>query len=351
MLLPAGIDPHTHPLGDLAASCAQARRGGTTTLVAFTAPHQGERPAAAYVRARDELLPRATTDVLLHPTVADPERLRVGDLVELYELGARAVKLYLAYSELGMQASERMLYDTLREAAPMGMLVRVHCEHGPSIDRLVEEQIAAGNTGVAGFVASRPPHVEEESVELTLALARRARAPVYLVHLTTRGSLQLVRAARKRGQVVWAEACTHHLLLDDGVYGGPHPERFLIVPPLRPRDDVEALWEAVEDGTLDTVGSDHAVGPYQPPFDFDDFRSLPYSFGGVGLRMPLVLSEGTRRGVPAARLVDLLVRGPARAFRLPVHEDAVRWEPEETWLAQDGPYAGLAVQGSVRVVE
>jgi dihydropyrimidinase len=350
VVLPGGVDPHTHPLADLATSGAEALAAGTTTLVAFTAPTPGEAPAAAFRRAQAALA-QTPAHVELHPAVWEPDRLRRDDLVALRRAGARAIKLFLAFSELGMRASDRTLYETLRDGSALGLLVRVHCENDDAIQALTDEAIAAGRTGVDGFLASRPPLVEEEAVARTLALARLADAPVYLVHLTTGDSLELVRAARRRGQTVWAEACTHHLLLDDGCYATSEPDRFLVVPPLRPRADVEALWDGVADGTLDAIGSDHATAPYRPPFATDDFRSFAYGFGGVGVRVPLVLFEGVRRGMPLERLADLLATGPARALGLGERPgDVVVWSPETERDVDPPPFAGVPARGAVRNV-
>jgi dihydroorotase len=102
-------------------------------------------------------------------------------------------------------------------------------------------------------------------------------------------------------------------VLDESRYDADS-DRFLVVPPLRARTRVEALREAVADGTIDTIGSDDAQALYHPDFPPGDFRSLPYGFRGIDLRVPLVLSEVARRGVSLERLADLLAGGAARAF-------------------------------------
>jgi dihydropyrimidinase len=193
LVLPGGVDPHVHLLADIVTGTAAALRGGTTTALSFAAPRPSQPASAAFTRARDELVPLAAVDVRLHPSIWEPDRLSPEVLAELAELGARSIKLFLAYPELGLMASDRILYETLRDGHRLGLLVQVHCENGG------------------------------------------AGAPIYLVHLSTAGSLDLVRAARQRGQTVFAEACTHHLLFDSDVYLGPDAERFLVVPPLRGR--------------------------------------------------------------------------------------------------------------------
>ena len=359
-VLPGGVDPHVHPFPDLEAAAAAAAGGGTTTMLAFTTPRPGERPAEAVLRMRARLGADPEVTVSLHAAIWEPDLLDRSRLEELARIGARGVKLYLAYPELGMLPSDRTLYETLRDASRFGLLVMVHCESSGAIEALVDEAVAAGRKDVRAFADTRPPAVEEEGVARTLAYARLAGAPVYLVHLTTRRSLELVREARRLGQTVWAEACTHHLLLDDGGYERTGGERFAVVPPLRARGEVEALWAGVADGTLDTVGSDHAQLPYSPRGESDDFRSLPYGFRGVGLRFPLVLAEGIRRGLPLERLANLLATGPARIFGVApakgaiavgADADLVVWDPRRMWSVEGGPpFGGLSAVGAIRAV-
>jgi dihydropyrimidinase len=359
VVLPGGVDPHTHLLADIVAGTAAALRGGTTTALSFTAPRPSEPASAAFARAQDELIPLAAIDVRLHPSIWEPDRLSLEVLAALAELGARSIKLFLAYPELGLMASDRVLYETLRDAHRLGLLVQVHCENGGAIAARVDEFLGAGRKDLRAFVETRPPGVEEEAVGRSLALAALAGAPIYLVHLSTAGSLDLVRAARQRGQTVFAEACTHHLLFDSDVYLGPDAKRFLTVPPLRGREHVEALWEAVADGTLDAVGSDHAQEPYRPDVPPGDFRSLAYGLAGVEERLPFVIAEGTRRQISLERLVELLCTGPARVFGLGPQKGAIEagmdadlvvWDPEGESTGKSAPYSGIAVPGEIGLV-
>ena len=358
-VLPGGVDPHTHLMTDVEPAARSAALGGTTTAISFTLPEEGETPAEALLRTRDELVPKAAVDVALHAYVSAPDRLTGADVAEVAELGATGIKLFTAYPELGLMASDRTVYETLRAAGPLGLPVLVHCENGGVIEALVDELLAAGKREARFFAASRPPAVEIEAIARVLALARLAEAPVYVVHISTAGGLRQVEEARADGVPVAAEACTHHLALDDSLHERADAERFLTVPPLRPRSDVEALWRAVLDGTLDTIGSDHSQLRYQPP-PADDFTGLPYGLRGIEARVPLSLSLGRARGVSYERLCDLLATAPARIFGLYPRKgailagsdaDLVVWDPDAVWWIEgDGPYAGLRVQGRIRAV-
>ncbi len=321
-VLPGGVDPHVHLLSDVPAG-DQALLGGTTTALSFTWPDPGEDPAAGFERARDELLPQTSLDVGLHAALWNPGAVTASAVARLHELGVCGLKLYLAYPELGMMASDAEVYRVMTWARRHQLAVQVHCENGHLIAALTQAALHAGRTGVRSFFETRPPISEEEAVHRMLCLAELTGAPLYLVHLSTTGAIDHVRAARRRGVTVWAEAVTWGLMLDDSVLDSPDPRRYMAAPPPRPRAHVESTWEALRDGTLNALGSDHHERAFAPPpqrtlagRDAPDFTAIPYSIRGVRVRLPMLLGEGLRRGIPIERLAALLATGPARAFGL-----------------------------------
>jgi dihydropyrimidinase len=368
-VLPGGVDPHTHLMAGMASATRSAAFGGTTTALCFSNPMPGESTPEAVVRGRGEVDRLAEIDVALHAIVGDPDRLTTADLKQLPRHGVRSVKVFLAFPEQGIMASDASLYEVMRAAARLGLVVQVHCENGSVIQALIGEYLAAGKRQAACFAWSRPPEVEEEAIARTLAIARLAGAAAYITHISTAGGVRLVRAARARAQVVHAEVCLHHLLFDDRKYRGKSAQRFLVAPPLRPHYHVDALWSAIADGTVDTLGSDHAQVQYQPPAkNPTDFTSLPYGFAGIELRLPVMLSAGLRRGVPIERIAKLAATRPAQVFGLSPRKgaitpgadaDLVVWDPRPEWKVtrarlhdgtEDSPYLGMTVRGAIRYV-
>jgi dihydropyrimidinase len=365
LVLPGGVDPHAHALTDLGAASRSAAFGGTTTILTFTLPEAGEAPLAAFERARDALVPASHVDIGLHGSYFDPDGLTPALLQALRAGGATGAQVFLAFPELGLMFGDGQLYRALRDAAAAGLPLQVQCENGPLVDALTAELVAAGETGLAAYPRSRPGPVEDEAVERVLAIAALAHAPVYLVHLSTAIAVERARAARAAGAYATVEACTHHLVLDDGVYARPGAHRFVVGPPLRPPGDVEALWAAVRDGTVETVGSDHSHMPLPADPAPADFREAPMGLPGIGARVPLVLSEGLRRGIAPERLAQVLATGPARAFGLArkgalvagADADVLVWDPEVRGAIGDlrdglghSPYAGMPVEGALRLV-
>jgi dihydropyrimidinase len=370
-VLPGGVDPHCHLMPGVHAATSAAARGGTTTVLSFTGPAAGERDLDALLRNRSELEHGGTvTDIGLHAAIYDPEHIGRDDLAAVKRAGAAAIKIFLAYPELGIMCSTRRLYELMVAARELGLLVQVHCENAPLIDVLVGEAVAAGARGARVFADTRPPEVEEEAVARTLEVASLAGAACYLVHLSSAGSVDQVRLARRRGQRgVFAEVCTHHLLLDGTRYAGADAERYLVCPPLRDRGHVEALWEGLADGTIDTVGSDHCqVKSATTGTLAEDGQHYSYGLAGAGPRLPLLLSAAAARGLPIERVARLAAENPARAFgHYPAKgalapgsdADIVIFDPDgDAVLPDDGfgdgtgdsVYTGLAARGRIRAV-
>ena len=299
VVLPGGVDPHTHPLANLGSATAARSREGRprSARLRTSAParglwtHSGVRTPTSSRQARIESSSTRSSASRITSTRHDLE--------ELGELGARSVKLFLAYPELGLMTSDRVLFETLRSAAELGLIVMVHCENGGVVAALEAEQLAVGRARAEG-IRRDPPRRRRGGSRRAHPGARTARGRPGLPGPPHDGRLARPRprgASEGQPRIV-AEVCTHHLLFDSDRYDGPEPLRYLTVPPLRSRADVEALWNGVVDGTVDAIGSDHAEVSFQPDVPPGDFRSIPYSFAGVGARLSVVLAEGMRRGSP-----------------------------------------------------
>lgn len=366
-VLPGGVDPHCHVMADPRSATRAAALGGTTTVLSFTNPGPGEDAVACFSRRQDELAALGTAvDVGLHAVLAVPDRASAEDLGTLRKAGVSGVKVFLAYPELGIMWSTRGLFELMAVAAGIGQVVQVHCEEGGVIAALVQAADAAGRRGARVFADSRPPEAEASAVARVLQIAALTGATCYLTHLSSAGAIDQVRLARERGTPdLRAEACLHHLVLDDRCYERDDADRYLVAPPLRPAGHQEALWAALADGTLDTVGSDHAqVRSEVHP----EHWGGSYGIAGIGARLPGLLSHGLALGIPIERLVLTAATNPARAFghypRKGVlapgsDADLVLWDPQGTTVVGvdtfddgtgDSVYADQRFAGRVRDV-
>ena len=369
LVLPGAIDVHTHIFGAVAADTRSALLGGTTAMLAFVDAEPGERPAEAARRTIADELPAAHADVALHTVIWEPQSYRRGDMRDVHALGVGSVKLWLAYIELGIQADDDVAFAVMQEAAELGMVVLAHCENGRVVDVLTRELVAAGELGLGSLPRSRPIALEAECVHRFLVMADVAGATAYVVHVTGRGPMQEIAAARERGQAVYGEACVHHLLFDESRHHGEDALRYVMTPPLRTPADLQALRSGLAGGGLDTFASDHChlrLDRDKVPVE-DDFTQVPTGLPGVGARLPIGLALAAEDGLTPERLVEVACAAPARIFGLPgkgallpgYDADVVVWDPSapsRITLAGLGdeldwtPYEGFELPGRIRHV-
>jgi dihydropyrimidinase len=380
LVLPGAIDVHTHTRVATDAEpdrffqdSVAAAFGGTTTFLAFNNPGTGSTAAAGRSLLAGLREWRAATeadsavDVGLSLVITATQDDPISELPAAIAAGVPTFKAFMVY-DFGVD--DRTLFRALATASASGGMVQVHCENRTMLEALTARHLAAGETAPRFHGSSRPPSVEAEATGRAIALARSARASLYVVHLSCAEALDHVRAARADGLPVFAETCPHYLTLTDERYDGMPEDaaRFVISPPLRGPGQPEALWTGLAEGDLALVATDHV-----PDRVAVEKRSWSESFdqisnGGPGIEtlLSVVYSEGVVRGrIGLERMVDLLATTPARLFGLRAKgaveigrdADLVVFDPnaKRTLRAADlhhtsdyTPYEGFELTGAVR---
>ena len=274
VVLPGAVDAHVHVGldyrlmdGSIATSADRfddasraAAAGGTTTIVDFAMQVEGEGLIAPLERRLNDIRESAV-DVALHCWMLEANPVALGEIAELVARGVPSLKVFLAYSQLGEPMSDEDLLAVWKTVAAAGGIMQAHCESWPIIRPRLEAARARGETGYAGFAASRPPLSEADAVGRALALGAASGAETYCVHLSTSGAVEHLRLARLHGLAAHGECCPHHLLLDESRYLGERAGDFVMSPPLRTAEHRAALWAGLVDGTLEVVAADHAAWP------------------------------------------------------------------------------------------
>ena len=374
-LLPGGVDAHTHfdldtgaarasddfHTGSIAAAC-----GGTTTII----DHMGFGPKGCdlfhQARVYHRLAERCVVDYGFHGVIQSVDDKTLDDMERLRDdEGISSLKVYLTY---GFKLGDGEVFQVLRRAGELGLVICAHCENDGVIDVLRREMIAKGHTAPRYHPLSRPAGTEAEAVGRFLALAALAGDPLtYVVHLSTRLGLDTIRAAREGGQKnILAETCPQYLLLDDTRYEDPGEGlKYIMSPPLRKPADQEALWEGLRREDIDTVATDHCPFLFSTQKQGHDFASCPGGAPGVELRMPLLFSEGFMKGrMSLPQVVRACSTRPAEIFGIAPRKgdirpgadaDFVLVDPGVEWTVQRNrlhenvdytPYEGLRIKGA-----
>ncbi len=374
-VLPGGIDVHTHldmPLDDIASSDdfatghVAAAFGGTTSHLDFVIQPKGATLRRAFDLWLEKAERKACIDYGFHMTIANPTPSVLQEIRRLPEWGITSVKVLMAYKGR-LQVDDATLLQVLREARDAGVLTLVHAENGDVIDLLVREAVAAGHLAPKYHVLTRPPELEGEATGRAITLAALARAPVYIVHLTCEAALRLVREAKVRGQRVWAETCVQYLFCTAADLDRPGAEavKYVCSPPFRTPTDQRVLWDALRDGTLSAVSTDHC--PFflaQKLRGRDDFTKIPNGVPAIEDRVVLLHHAGVNGGrLSLSRFVEVTATTPAKLFGLYPRKgsldvgadaDLVLFDPRKTktisarthhMRVDYSVFEGMAVQG------
>lgn len=327
-LFPGGIDAHSHfnlPfMGTYTAgfeTTPAAIVGGTTSVIDFTPQPAGMSLQDSVAKHREEAIEGKTAvDYSLHSMVQDTNVPGLFDeFSSLVKAGIPTIKLFLAYKGTPFNVDDGTLFQALQAARDVGMLVMTHAENGDVVALLQEKLIAEGKTDPKYHADSRPPIVEAEATARAAALAKAADAPIFVVHVSCEDAMLAIRSARQQGVDVFGETCPQYLVLDVDYLAKPGFEgaKYVCSPALRPKENQDPLWQALENGWLQTVGSDHCGFNFkgQKEMGLEKFTVIPNGTPGVENRLSILYTYGVlQRKLSLQRMVDTFATAPAKFF-------------------------------------
>lgn len=326
LVIPAGVDVHTHmdldlgkfrAVDDFYSGSIAALCGGTATIVDHIAFGPKDCELRYMIDRYHKLAEgKSICDYSFHGVIQHVNDNTFDEMKELVKEGITSFKIYLTYEN---RLSDEEILRVMNIAKRLGVTIAVHAENHGMITYLRQYFGENGCKEPIYHALSRPNKSESEAINRMIALSEIALYPnLYFVHVSTKEGLNEIINARKNGaKNIYCETCTQYLTLDEENYKKDSDEglKYIMAPPLRSKEDIEALWRGIENKDVDVIATDHC------PFMFEekligkeDFRLAPGGVGGVEERIELILTEGMKRGVSLNNLIEKLCLNPAKIF-------------------------------------
>ena len=353
-VFPGFIDPHVHihlpfmgtEAKDTYETASRAALvGGTTSLIEMCCPSRKDDALAGFELWMGKAVGKSACDFTFHMGVTKFDAATAGQLREIVRRGISSFKIFLAYKgAFGIDDTE--LYQTLKLAKELGVIVTAHCENETLVAEGQRELLAAGRRDSGGHHDSRPPIVEAEGVHHLMTFAELTGASTYIVHLSCKEALDQALAARRRGVRVGIETLIQYLVLDKTYAERPDFEgaKYVMSPPLRDASNQAVLWNGLDSRLIDTVATDHA------PFDFrtqktmgrDDFTKIPNGIPSLEERISLLYTYGVKAGkIDLHTMVDAASTRVAKLFGLFPRKGAIQPGADADLVVFDPDYRGV----------
>jgi allantoinase len=376
LVMPGLVDTHVHvnepgrtDWEGFTTATRAAAAGGVTTIVDMPL---NSIPATTTLESLHAKL--ASTRGKLHVDAAFWGGVVPGNtdqLSLLWDAGVVGLKCFLIHSGVDEfpDVSEAHLREAMPELARLGATLIVHAELPGPIENACcapfETDADSNSRTYRTFLNSRPREAENQAVELMIRLSRETGCRIHIVHHSSADALGILREARAGGAQLTVETCPHYLHfaaeeISDGA------TEFKCCPPIRERENREQLWEALGDGTIDMVVSDHS--PCPPAMKLKEQGDFMKAWGGISslqLRLPIMWTEASARGFAITRMTEWLCRAPARQVGLAQRKgsitvgcdaDIVIWNPDREFQVVPElihhrhkltPYGGELLRGVV----
>ena len=331
---PGGIDPHTHfedyfmgtnvPENWKDATNAAAF-GGTTTVLDFAGLEKESKNDTIFSMVRRKMehaKAMSVIDYSFKPFILRKFYKSTEELIEMIDglskMGFPGFKVFMAYRKWGIDTDSKQLYQIMKLLKDKHLILQIHAEDGSIEEFNTEMLLKEGKTDPIFHYESRPNYVENLAIQYAMGLAEITKTPTYIVHQSTKEGPNIISYYRNKGLEVFDETCTHYLVLDKKKMEDKKKGRyFLCSPPLRSKEDIQALWEGLKNFKIQVVGSDHDAFTIEQKEMFHEFHKVPNGIPGVETRLPLIFSEGVMKGkLSLQRFAEVTSTNAAKIFGL-----------------------------------
>jgi len=328
LVIPGGIDPHTHmelPFGgttaadDFRTGTIAAAYGGTTTILDFAVQYKGQSLIEGVDNWHQKAEGKCAIDYGFHLITTELEDRQIEEMYTVMDEGVTSFKLFMAYPGVFL-VDDATIFRAMSAAGQRGGLICMHAENGIVINEIIKRALEKGHTAPKYHALTRPTVAEAEGVHRAIAIAEMAESPVYIVHLSCADALNQVRQARDRGIPAFAETCPQYLFLSIDDYGEDfNGAKYVMTPPLREKSNQTELWKGLKMDDLQVISTDHC--PFcmkeQKELGKDDFTKIPNGAPGVEHRVPLIYNGGViENRISLNRFVELTSTAAAKMFGL-----------------------------------
>lgn len=360
-IFPGIIDAHVHPiyLDDKYDTSVSAAFGGVTSMIHYVYVKPGESLLANLETFRADGIANSLSDFGIHMGLFDVAN-QIQDIPAAFRQGVTSFKVFMTYAKLKWMTDDYWMTALMDVVGQEHGLVHVHCENGLATDYLEDKYNRADADSKKMFTAMRPALLEAEATNRAISIAHVMGCAVYIVHNSAAENLDPLRRAKQNGWRVIGETCPQYLALTDETTQqlGPFAK---IGPPLRTARDNDAMWQGLFEGTITTIGSDHA-----PKEKLDDFFQSQYGAPHIETMLPVCYDLAVNHGkLPLPKLVAAMSETPAKTFGLYPQKGAIRvgsdadlvlFDPAKTWTISNANqhskagftlYEGRTVTGTV----
>jgi dihydropyrimidinase len=377
LVFPGIIDPHVHfhlPIKDTFSSddfvsgSKAALYGGVTTIIDFTNQVPGSSLLDSLDARLREISENCFCDYSLHSVVNSWKDDYKFEIEELLKKGINSFKFFM-YAKGEGERWDDGLHLRLQEIISNKGMIILHAENKDLIDEFTHRLVINGELSVLDHAKSRPPIVEEEAINRAALIAENTNSKAMVLHLSSKKGLDAIKNARKRGVKIMAETCPQYLLLDDSIYSGINAHLFATCPPVRKRDDINSLWDGINNGDISIISTDHCPFRRSDKEKWGkDFRNMYFGLPGVETTLPLLYTYGVKKNkIDINLLVRLLSYNASKAYGLStkgsieigkdadimIFDSEYEWKikPEELHMnCSYNPYSGMKVNGRVNKV-